>query len=76
MNGVQRVVRKHAAFARVEATPQILRNTFAMNVWSVKQDLVGLAEMMGLESVESAKIYTQMGVSQEALSEQKALAKS
>jgi site-specific recombinase XerD len=76
VNGVQRVVRKHAAFARVETTPQILRNTFAMNIWSVGQDLVGLAEMMGLESVESAKIYAQMGVSQEASGEQKASAKS
>ena len=76
VNGVQRVVRKHSAFARVEATPQILRNTFAMNVWSVSQDLVGLAEMMGLESVESAKVYAQMEVSKEPSTEHKVSAKS
>ena len=42
-----------------------LRNTFAMNLWQVERDLVGLAEMMGLESVESAKIYAQMGTASE-----------
>ena len=62
VNGVQRVVRKHAAFARIETTPQVLRNTFAMNFWAVQEDIVSLAEILGLESVESAKIYTRVAM--------------
>ncbi len=60
INGVQRVVRKHATFARVDVTPQKLRHAFALAYWTRTQDLVGLAEVLGLESVESVKIYSQM----------------
>ena len=60
----------------IEATPQILRNTFAMNLWQVERDLVGLAEMMGLESVESAKIYAQMGTASETPDTKQVSAKS
>ncbi len=76
VNGVQRVVRKHSAFARVETTPQVLRNTFAMNCWAVNQDLVSLAEILGLESVESAKIYARVDMSTQDSDEMKATAKS
>lgn len=60
VNGVQRVIRKHATFARLEVTPQLLRHTFAFGHWAKTQDLVGLAETLGLESVESARIYTRL----------------
>ena len=60
INGVQRVVRKHATFSRVDATPQRLRHTFALAHWARTKDLVGLAEVLGLESVESVRVYSQM----------------
>ena len=60
VNGVQRVVRKHATFARVDATPQLLRHTFAFGFWARTRDLVDLAEVLGLESVDSVKIYAQL----------------
>ena len=60
INGVQRVVRKHATFARVTASPQLLRHTFAMDFWAKHQDPVALAEVLGLESVESVKAYSQI----------------
>lgn len=59
-NAVQRVVRKHATFARVDASPQVLRHTFALAHWARTEDLVGLAEVLGHESVESARIYTRI----------------
>lgn len=76
VNGVQRVVRKHSAFARVETTPQVLRNTFAINRWAVHADLVSLAEILGLESVESAKIYARVDIATHDSDEMKALAKN
>jgi site-specific recombinase XerD len=60
INGVQRVVRKHATFARVTASPQLLRHTFAVEHWAKSQDPVALAEVLGLESVESVKMYAQL----------------
>jgi len=54
------VIRKHATFARLEVTPQLLRHTFAFGQWAKTQDLVGLAETLGLESVQSARIYTRL----------------
>ena len=60
VNGVQRVVRKHATFARVDATPQLLRHTFAFGYWVKHRDLVSLAEALGLESVESVRMYSQL----------------
>ena len=47
-----------------------------MNLWQVERDLVGLAEMMGLESVESAKIYAQMGTASETPDTKQVSAKS
>lgn len=58
-NAVQRVVRKHATFARIEASPQLLRHTFAYGFYARTQDLVALAEILGHESVESTRMYTQ-----------------
>lgn len=60
VNGVQRVVRKHAAFARVDATPQVLRHTFAFGFYTRTRDLVALAEVLGNASVESGRIYAQL----------------
>lgn len=60
VNGVQRVVRKHAAFARVDATPQVLRHTFAVAFYGRTRDLVALAEVLGNESVESGRIYARL----------------
>jgi len=60
-NAVQRILRKHAAFARIDdASPHVLRHTFAFSYWQRTQDLVGLAERLGLESLESAKAYTHL----------------
>ena len=60
INGVQRVVRKHATFARVTASPQLLRHTCALQYWAKTEDPVALAEVLGLESVESVKMYSQL----------------
>lgn len=60
VNGVQRVVRKHAAFARVDATPQVLRHTFAFDLWRRTRDLVLLAEALGNDSVDSGRVYAQV----------------
>jgi site-specific recombinase XerD len=59
-NAVQRVVRKHSTFARVEASPQVLRHTFAYAFWARTQDLVTLAEILGHESIESTRMYTRV----------------
>lgn len=57
-NAVQRILRKHAAFARIDdASPHVLRHTCAFAYWARTRDLVGLAEQLGLESLESAKVY-------------------
>ncbi len=62
-NAVQRVVRKHATFARVDASPQVLRHTFAYAFWARTEDLVTLAEILGHESVESTRMYTRVAPS-------------
>jgi site-specific recombinase XerD len=59
-NAVQRVVRKHCLFARVDASPQVLRHTFAFAWWARTQDLVTLAEILGHESVETTRVYTRL----------------
>lgn len=59
-SAVQRIVRKHCTFARVDASPQVLRHTFAFAFWARTRDLVALAEILGHESVESTRIYTQI----------------
>ena len=47
-----------------------------MNFWAVNEDLVSLAEILGLESVESAKIYARVDTSIQESDEKKATAKS
>lgn len=60
-NAVQRILRKHAAFARIDdASPHVLRHTYAFAYWARTRDLVGLAEQLGLESLESAKAYASL----------------
>lgn len=60
-NAVQRILRKHAAFARIDdASPHVLRHTYAFAYWARTRDLVGLAEQLGLESLESAKVYANL----------------
>lgn len=59
-NAAQRIVRKHATFARIDASPQVLRHTFAHAFWARTQDLVTLALQLGQTNVESARIYTQI----------------
>ena len=56
-NGVQRVVRKHTTFARIQATAQMLRHTFALAYYARTRDLVTLAEILGHETVETTRIY-------------------
>jgi integrase/recombinase XerC len=56
-NGVQRVVRKHTTFARIHATAQMLRHTFALGFYARTRDLVTLAEILGHETVETTRIY-------------------
>ena len=70
-NAVQRVVRKHATFARVEASPQVLRHTFAYAFWARTEDLVTLAEILGHESVESTRMYTRVNPSAAPAAEEK-----
>jgi integrase/recombinase XerC len=57
-NAIQRVVRKHTTFARIDASPQVLRHTFAFNHWVQHNDLVALAEVLGHENVETTRVYT------------------
>lgn len=59
-NGVQRIVRKHGRFARVDATPRVLRHTFAVRWLARRPDPVALAEVMGLESPDAARIYAEL----------------
>jgi integrase/recombinase XerC len=59
-NAVQRVLRKHAAFARVDASSHVLRHTFAFGHWARFHDPVGLALALGLESLDSVRVYTQL----------------
>jgi len=61
-NAVQRILRKHAAFARVDASSHVLRHTFAFGHWARFHDAVGLAEALGLESVDSVRVYAQLEV--------------
>lgn len=59
-NAVQRVVRKHGQFARVEASPQVLRHMFAVQHAARFADPVTLAEVLGLESLDAARVYLRM----------------
>jgi len=63
-NAAQRIVRKHATFARIDASPQVLRHTFAHAFWARTHDLVTLAVRLGQTNVESARVYTQITASE------------
>jgi site-specific recombinase XerD len=67
-NALQLIVRKHCLFARVDASPQVLRHTFAFAFWARTHDLVALAEILGHESVESTRIYTRLRPDEEVTS--------
>ena len=57
-NAVQRLVRKYGAFAKVSASPQVLRHTFAASYLAEHDgDLVGLADALGHESIETTRLY-------------------
>ena len=57
-NAVQRILRKYCAFARVDAAPHVLRHTFAAAYWARTHDLIGLAEILGHENVETTRVYS------------------
>lgn len=59
-NAVQRVIRKHGQFARVDASPQVLRHFFAVRHAARFQDAVSLAEALGLESLDAARVYLRL----------------
>ncbi|MFN3202494.1 MAG: tyrosine-type recombinase/integrase [Bradymonadia bacterium] len=59
-NAVQRVVRKHGQFARVDASPQVLRHIFAVQYAVKFKDPVTLAELLGLESLDAARVYLRL----------------
>jgi len=53
-------VKKYGRFASVEITPHVLRHTFDYSYLENNQnDLVGLAKILGHDSVETTQIYTQ-----------------
>ncbi|MBU1431659.1 tyrosine-type recombinase/integrase [Myxococcota bacterium] len=54
-NAIQRIVRTHGAFARVKVTPRGLRDAFALHHWRAHQDLVGLAELLDLSSLDGVR---------------------
>jgi len=57
-NAVQRLVRKYCAFANVKVSPQVLRHTFAEAFLAESQgDLVGLADVLGHECLETTRLY-------------------
>lgn len=57
-NGVQRMMRKYCAFAQVRVSPQTLRHTFAASyLVDHRGDLVGLAELLGHETLETTRLY-------------------
>ncbi len=60
VDGVAWIVKKYGRFASVEITPHVLRHTFAYSYLENNQnDLVGLAKILGHDSVETTQIYTQ-----------------
>lgn len=60
VDGVAWIVKKYGRFASVEITPYVLRHTFAYSYLENNQnDLVGLAKILGHDSVETTQIYTQ-----------------
>lgn len=60
IEGVAWVVKKYGRFVDLEVTPHLLRHTFAYSYLANNQnDLVGLAKILGHDSVETTQIYTQ-----------------
>ncbi len=56
-NAIQRIVRKYCSFAKVKASPSILRHTFANLFLEREGDLVALADLLGHESIETTRLY-------------------
>jgi site-specific recombinase XerC len=57
-NAVQRLIRKYCAFANVHVSPQVLRHTFAAGfLMESHGDLVGLADALGHECLETTRLY-------------------
>jgi integrase len=57
-NGVQRMMRKFCGFAEVRVSPQKLRHTFAAGyLHEHEDDLVGLAEVLGHETLDTTRLY-------------------
>lgn len=59
-DAVDRIIKKYAAFARLEGvSPHVLRHTFAYTYLErTENDLVGLAEILGHESLTTTLGYT------------------
>ena len=56
-NAIQRIVRKYCGFAKVTASPSILRHTFAKAYLADGGDIVALADILGHESLETTRLY-------------------
>jgi site-specific recombinase XerD len=57
-NAVQRLIRKYCLFANVRVSPQVLRHTFAAGfLMESHGDLVGLADALGHECLETTRLY-------------------
>lgn len=57
-NAVQRLIRKYCLFANVRVSPQVLRHTFAAGfLLESHGDLVGLADALGHECLETTRLY-------------------
>jgi site-specific recombinase XerD len=63
-NAIQRIVRKYCGFAKVKASPSILRHTFANLFLEREGDVVALADLLGHESLETTRLYLNSKVEQ------------
>ncbi len=58
-NGVQRLVRKYCGNVGIEATPGVLRHTFASGFLAHRPgDTVGLADALGHETLDAVRLYS------------------
>jgi site-specific recombinase XerD len=65
-NGVQRMMRKYCGFAQVRVSPQTLRHTFATGwLHEHADDLAGLADLLGHETIETTRLYLAGGADDE-----------
>lgn len=64
-DALARIVRQYAGYARLEAvTPHVLRHTFAYAyLKQTHNDLVGLADILGHDSVATTQLYTRKSLS-------------